>query len=186
MGLVAAAALINKPYYYIPIEKPSLFGSMILVLIFLFLFLFFIYYLYIINNYENYKNNPSIMTSAWLFGGNPTQIFDNWTAQSQTDILNKKIADLNGYLIKTDKHIEDVSVKIHANDSAFEIEKKIDEEIEVEVQKNISKLKDGLDKIAGTVALNSYMEKGAVSTTKKFEKSNLYKYLSGFKKKTNK
>jgi len=152
-------------------------GETILILFFIFCIFVAILILYIYVNKNDYQNKISVISSAHLFGEDPQKKFENYikNAQSQaitnanSDIYNKN-DQINTVANRLQNNTDRLSSKI-VNDAASN--SNVSNNLGIIMQKNITLLKDTMQKMAGVFMLNTYISDGAIKTVNSVNGSSL-------------
>ena len=175
--------------YFVPVSYSSLFSSMFTVIVLFVCLTVFINYIYVTVNFEKYQNNPTIISLAWMFGKDPTQMLSDYVSSTQEAIITAQFSTVNNSLNTMEQEIKDVSsnvtkllttTTVSSGDSGAKNQAQtanIIDEVTLTTTKNIQSLKDALNKISGALVLNSYMTDGAITASSKFEKTGVYKRM---------
>ena len=172
----------NLNYYYI---KPTLhIPNVVLILIIIAIFCYIlIEWNYINVNWENEKCNNANFFLAPLFGKDSATTLQQCT----TDIINKSVSDSVGKLDLSNK-INDLSNNVANFKTSLESQKAGDvskvftaaADTITGIQDNVSKIKQALRQVLGSVVLNSYMYDGVIQSTKNLQNTDLVNMVNQY------
>ena len=143
-------------------------GQTFLVLMFLIIMFVSIILVYVFFNIADYQNRISVISSAYLFGRNPQEQFQQYikntqseivasamnTIQNATDQLNTSNSRLSD---KADRLAKQVAVDLPNSNAQAN-------NLGISIQKNIAQVRDTVSKLGGAFMLNNYMTDGAIKT----------------------
>lgn len=145
-------------------------GQAFMIFILFGLMLVGILFAYVYANFTDYQNRISVITNAYLFGGNPQAKFEQYMKNSQGEIISSVMNDIQS----SSMNLETVNARLDSNASRLtnkvqtEVPKKYIESnsLGVSIQKNIAKLRDTISKLGGSFVLGNYIKDGAINTVK--------------------
>lgn len=156
--------------YFIPPNTMQLmkWGQTIIIFILFGLMFLGVLYSYVYSNYTDYQNRISVISHANLFGKNPEEEFKKYMNNSQTELLNAAMKDIQN--AGTD--LETVGARLDSSTSRLvnEVETDVPEKyaeansLGISIQKNIASLRDSMSKLAGSFVLGNYVQDGVVNT----------------------
>lgn len=156
--------------YFIPPNTMQLmkWGQIIIIFILFGLMFLGVLYSYVYSNYTDYQNRISVISHANLFGKNPEEEFKKYMNNSQTELLNAAMKDIQN--AGTD--LETVGARLDSSTSRLvnEVETDVPEKyaeansLGISIQKNIASLRDSMSKLAGSFVLGNYVQDGVVNT----------------------
>jgi len=181
-NIVNAEETLNKEYskdnskekilkkYFIPPNTMQLmkWGQTITILILFGLMFIGVLYSYVYSNYTDYQNRISVISHANLFGKDPEEEFKKYMNNSQTELLNAVMKDIQnaGTDLETVGSRLDSSTSRLVNEVETDVPEKYAEanSLGISIQKNIASLRDSMSKLAGTFVLGNYVQDGVVNT----------------------
>jgi hypothetical protein len=158
-------------YFVPPITTTYMdWGETGLTVLFIIGLFWLISYLYVYMNINEYQMRYNVMTNGLLFGFDPQEKFREFITDSQAEAIsvalgtiNTSTDTLNRAIGRMDDNSTRLTQKLAADNKTTS---NAVDNLGKAIQENVGKLGGILNKLGGVLTLNSYMEGGAIKTTK--------------------